>query len=249
MTRQSVGAAGTLQGTAGIEAMFDGISYQKGGTVLRMLRAYLNRDTAPAPLLRRRRLLQVPVLAPPTILNGCMHAAWHPHAACSTIPAGSVPLVSSWAAGHTCTRLQLTWWCWTAKSCCRHMQARLSLPPACLRDLAVASSLHVSLRQAASSDPWLQGLSTYLRTYQFQTATASQLWSTLSDASGEDVSSWMQPWTYRPGFPVVNVTLGGTGGLDVMVSQVCFCRLCAGCWHLSVAWALSLCYGTALYAC
>ena len=39
-----------------IEAMFDGISYNKGGSVLRMLRAYLDRDT---PSVRLRRLLQV----------------------------------------------------------------------------------------------------------------------------------------------------------------------------------------------
>lgn len=39
--------------------MFDDISYDKGGAVLRMLRAYLNRDTDPKPLLRRS-LLQVP---------------------------------------------------------------------------------------------------------------------------------------------------------------------------------------------
>ena len=52
-------AAGMLKGPAGIETMFDGISYQKGAAILRMLRAYLSRDTSPQPLLRRRRLLQV----------------------------------------------------------------------------------------------------------------------------------------------------------------------------------------------
>lgn len=41
-----------------VEAMFDGISYDKGGSVLRMLRAYLNRLRDPMPPLRRA-LLQV----------------------------------------------------------------------------------------------------------------------------------------------------------------------------------------------
>ena len=41
-----------------VEAMFDGIAYDKGGSVLRMLRAYLDRNMDPAPLLRRS-LLQV----------------------------------------------------------------------------------------------------------------------------------------------------------------------------------------------
>jgi hypothetical protein len=36
-----------------VEAMFDPISYDKGGSVLRMLRAYLNRVSDPKPLLRR----------------------------------------------------------------------------------------------------------------------------------------------------------------------------------------------------
>ena len=41
-----------------IEAMFDPISYEKGGSVLRMLRAYLAREADKQPLLRRS-LLQV----------------------------------------------------------------------------------------------------------------------------------------------------------------------------------------------
>ncbi len=36
-----------------IEALFDAVSYQKGAAVLRMLRAYLLRDAAAPPLLRR----------------------------------------------------------------------------------------------------------------------------------------------------------------------------------------------------
>ena len=32
-----------------------------------------------------------------------------------------------------------------------------------------------------------------------------------SQASGHNVSRWMQQWTYMPGFPVLNVTLGADG--------------------------------------
>ncbi len=39
-----------------IEALFDAVSYQKGAAVLRMLRAYLLRDAAAPPLLRRALL-------------------------------------------------------------------------------------------------------------------------------------------------------------------------------------------------
>ena len=41
-----------------VESQFDGIAYDKGGSVLRMLRAYLDRDMNPQPPLRRA-LLQV----------------------------------------------------------------------------------------------------------------------------------------------------------------------------------------------
>ena len=74
--------------------------------------------------------------------------------------------------------------------------------------------------QSTLSDPWLAGLTAYLKANQYKTTTATTLWSALSDSTGEDVTAWMQPWTYRPGFPVVDVTLGGAAGLDVMVSQV-----------------------------
>jgi hypothetical protein len=48
-----------VETTEQVEAMFDGITYDKGASVLRMLRAYLTRDLKPQPLVRRRSLLQV----------------------------------------------------------------------------------------------------------------------------------------------------------------------------------------------
>ena len=38
---------------ADIETMFDDISYSKGASILRMLRAYLTRDISLSPRLRR----------------------------------------------------------------------------------------------------------------------------------------------------------------------------------------------------
>lgn len=48
-----------VETTDQVEAMFDPITYDKGASVLRMLRAYLTRELRPQPLLRRRSLLQV----------------------------------------------------------------------------------------------------------------------------------------------------------------------------------------------
>ena len=42
------------------------------------------------------------------------------------------------------------------------------------------------------------------------------LW--LVQASGQDVGRWMQQWTYAPGFPVLNATLGDDGR-SVLVTQ------------------------------
>ena len=57
--------------------MFDGISYGKGGSVLRMLRAFLDRDQ-PDTRLRRRllqvRLLQLAALA--VLLAALLHQIW-----------------------------------------------------------------------------------------------------------------------------------------------------------------------------
>lgn len=44
-----------------VEAMFDAISYEKGGSVLRMLRAYLGRNGPGAIPWLRRSLLQVTI--------------------------------------------------------------------------------------------------------------------------------------------------------------------------------------------
>lgn len=55
--------AASLDSMGAPAGFFDGIEYQKGGSVMRMLRAYLNRDRVPAAQLAYtaggRKLLQV----------------------------------------------------------------------------------------------------------------------------------------------------------------------------------------------
>ncbi|KAK9828032.1 hypothetical protein WJX81_003329 [Elliptochloris bilobata] len=121
-----------------IEALFDAVTYQKGAAVLRMLRAYLTRNAAAPPLMRRS-----------------------------------------------------------------------------------LSQAHAVKLGSPAGDAFLKGVGAYLRGHEFGSVTAKDLWAALSQACGHNVSGWMQQWTYAPGFPVLNATLGADGKL-VHVTQAPF---------------------------
>ncbi|KAJ3017799.1 Aminopeptidase 2 mitochondrial [Thoreauomyces humboldtii] len=50
-----------------------------------------------------------------------------------------------------------------------------------------------------------KGIRAYLKKHQFTNATTHDLWNALSEASGQDVASFMQPWTRDVGYPLVTV--------------------------------------------
>ncbi|KAF3050814.1 hypothetical protein E8E11_004378 [Didymella keratinophila] len=52
---------------------------------------------------------------------------------------------------------------------------------------------------------FLQGVADYLKAHQYSNATTNDLWSALSKASGQDVTSFMDFWVRKIGFPVVTV--------------------------------------------
>lgn len=52
---------------------------------------------------------------------------------------------------------------------------------------------------------FLKGVSSYLKKHAYGNARTTDLWSALSDASGTDVASFMDPWIQKIGFPVVTV--------------------------------------------
>lgn len=52
---------------------------------------------------------------------------------------------------------------------------------------------------------FLKGVADYLQQHQYSNATTSDLWSALSKASGQDVTTFMDPWIRKIGFPVVTV--------------------------------------------
>lgn len=52
---------------------------------------------------------------------------------------------------------------------------------------------------------FLQGVADYLKANKYSNATTNDLWSALSQASGQDVTTFMDPWIRKIGFPVVTV--------------------------------------------
>ncbi|KAK8151919.1 peptidase family M1-domain-containing protein [Phyllosticta citribraziliensis] len=54
-------------------------------------------------------------------------------------------------------------------------------------------------------ETFLLGVSQYLNKHKYGNATTNDLWSALSDASGQDVNKFMDPWIRKIGFPVVTV--------------------------------------------
>lgn len=54
-------------------------------------------------------------------------------------------------------------------------------------------------------ETFLLGVSNYLKAHKYANATTNDLWSALSEASGQDVKGFMAPWIDKIGFPVVTV--------------------------------------------
>ncbi|KAN0079201.1 Peptidase family M1 domain containing protein [Elaphomyces granulatus] len=75
---------------------------------------------------------------------------------------------------------------------------------------------HISYRKGSSvirmlsshlgQQTFLSGVADYLKAHVYGNATTNDLWSALSKASKQDVSSFMDPWIRKIGFPVVTVT-------------------------------------------
>ncbi|KAL4801543.1 peptidase family M1-domain-containing protein [Aspergillus unguis] len=63
-------------------------------------------------------------------------------------------------------------------------------------------------------ETFLRGVAQYLKTHAYGNATTNDLWSALSQASNQDVNSFMDPWIRKIGFPVVSVS-EETGQLDI----------------------------------
>lgn len=54
-------------------------------------------------------------------------------------------------------------------------------------------------------ETFLKGVSNYLKAHAYRNATTNDLWSALSQASGQDVHTLIDPWIRKIGFPVLTV--------------------------------------------
>lgn len=61
------------------------------------------------------------------------------------------------------------------------------------------------LKNYIGEESFRAGLQSYFKIYAFNNTTGSDLWKSLSEASGKDIASFMNPWLERSGFPVVSV--------------------------------------------
>ncbi|KAF4628180.1 hypothetical protein G7Y89_g9972 [Cudoniella acicularis] len=67
------------------------------------------------------------------------------------------------------------------------------------------SSVIRMLATHLGQETFLKGVSNYLKAHAYGNATTADLWFALSDASGQNVNSLIDPWVRKIGFPVITV--------------------------------------------
>jgi aminopeptidase N len=65
------------------------------------------------------------------------------------------------------------------------------------------------LKNYIGDEAFREGLSSYFRVHAYGNTEGSDLWASLSEASGKDIAAFMNPWLTRSGFPLVSVTQDG----------------------------------------
>lgn len=82
------------------------------------------------------------------------------------------------------------------------------------------SSIIRTLSSYLTVDIFLKGVSAYLKKHAYGNASTNDLWAALSEASGKDVTSFMDPWIRKIGFPVLTVSEElSPQGLEIGVRQ------------------------------
>ena len=65
------------------------------------------------------------------------------------------------------------------------------------------------LKNYAGEDAFRSGLKKYFEANAYGNTTGDDLWAALSEASGKDIATFMNPWILRSGFPLVSVEQTG----------------------------------------
>ena len=84
---------------------------------------------------------------------------------------------------------------------------------------AYCCSSNFSARFTASFVVQQKGLVSYINRYEYKNAKTEDLWSVLSEVSGEPVKELMDSWTKQKGYPVVSVQLRSEA---LVIEQVIF---------------------------
>ncbi|TPX36532.1 hypothetical protein SmJEL517_g01377 [Synchytrium microbalum] len=61
------------------------------------------------------------------------------------------------------------------------------------------------LNGALGGDNFMKGVRSYLKKFSYSNAATSDLWASLSEASGVDVNALMYPWTREMGYPILTI--------------------------------------------
>lgn len=67
------------------------------------------------------------------------------------------------------------------------------------------SSVIRMLAAHLGQDTFLKGVGDYLKAHAYSNARTNDLWSALSEASGQDIQALMDPWIQKMGFPVLTI--------------------------------------------
>ena len=61
------------------------------------------------------------------------------------------------------------------------------------------------LERYVGDDVFKRGVQSYIKRYQFQTATTTDLWNAIGERSARPIAEIMQPWVNEPGFPIIQI--------------------------------------------
>ncbi len=75
------------------------------------------------------------------------------------------------------------------------------------------------IEQFLGEGPFRQGIRSYMKANQFKNATAGDLWSQLSAASGQPVSTIAKDWFTQPGFPLITLEASESQFRNLAVEQ------------------------------